>query len=89
MTPYYECKYVISGRSSNLGIFREEGVASTLKEKDDTRTFNELRIRFEKNIIDGYIEASQPWRTNPKYLGLSDLKVELGSIEMVDEDAKQ
>ena len=36
-------------------------------------------------VIDGYLDASAPWRTNPKYLGLSELRVELGVIRVVGE----
>ena len=82
MTPSYDCKYVVTGKSTNKGAFREEGVASTLRRDDDRRTMAELRIKFERDAIAAFNEVTQ-WKGNPKYLGVTDLKVELGEIEVV------
>jgi hypothetical protein len=89
MTPCYEYKFVITGNSTNEGRFREEGDASSLRTKDDKRTETELRAQFEKDTIDLFLAASEPWRTNPKYLGVTDLKVELGEIEIIDENSQR
>lgn len=83
MTPCYECKWVITGNSANKGRFREEGETSIRRFNSEVREEASLREEIAQGVIDGYIDASQPWRTNPKYVGLTDLKVELGEIRVI------
>ena len=86
MTPCYECNWVITGNSENKGRFREEGEGSIRRVPGEVRDDDSLRAQFSKSVIDGYMDASKPWRTNPKYLGLSELNVELGAIRVVGDE---
>lgn len=83
VTPCYECNWVITGNSENKGRFREEGESSIRRLPGEFRDEDSLRKEFAEGVIAGYLEASKPWRTNPQYLGLSELKVELGAIRVV------
>lgn len=82
MTPSYDCKYVVTGKSTNIGPFREEGVVSTLRCGDDRRTLAELRTKFEQDAIAAFNSITQR-KGSPKYLGVTDLRVELGEIEVI------
>jgi hypothetical protein len=87
VTPCYECNWVITGNSKNKGRFREEGESSIRRCPGELRDEEDLRAQFIKGVIQGYIDASQLWRTKPQYLGLSELKVELGAIRIVGDEA--
>lgn len=82
MTPCFRCRAVVTGNSVNKGPFREEGIVSTRRWKDDKRTMDELRTKFEQDAIDAFNDVTQ-WHKNPKYEGVTDLKVELGEIEVI------
>lgn len=84
MTPCYECKWVVTGNSTNKGFFREEGSTSIRRSRNEVRDEASLRKEFTQSAIDFIYEHEQtPWRPEPKYTGVTDLKVELGEIVLV------
>jgi hypothetical protein len=84
MTPSYECKWVVSGNSSNKGPFREEGSTSIRRQGAEEREEESLRQQITQGVLD-YLNEHQrtPWRPEPRYADITDLKIELGVIELV------
>lgn len=88
MTPCYECKYVITGSSANKGLFRQEGIGSIRRFSSELRSEEDLRREFQENAIAAFNEVTQR-QASPKYVDVVDLKVELGEIEVIDENTKR
>lgn len=83
VTPSYECKWVVSGMSSNKGAFREEGSTSIRRFDNEFRSEVELKDAVRKGILDYLSEHERtPWRPEPRYADITDLTIELGQIEI-------
>ena len=85
MTPHYECKWVISGRSSNKGYFREEGSTSIHRFGAEVRDDASLKAEVRKGVMDYLTQHERtPWRPEPRYADITDLKIELGEVVLVE-----
>ncbi len=84
MTPSYRCKWVVSGESSNKGHFREEGSTSIRRFGSEMRDEAGLRQEITQGVLDYLNEHERtPWRPEPRYANVTDLKIELGEIEII------
>lgn len=84
MTPCYQCDWVISGMSSNKGAFREEGSTSIRRYPPEGRDEAELREEFRNGLL-AYLSEHErtPWRPEPRYADITELKIELGEIKTI------
>lgn len=81
MTPCWQCKWVISGTSSNKGPFREEGSTSIRRFDNEMRDEASLKDEVRKSVMRYLTEHERtPWRPEPRYANISNLVIELGEI---------
>ena len=83
MTPCYKCKWVITGMSTNKGAFREEGTTSMRRYPPEVRDEAELREEVRQSLLSYLSEHERtPWRPEPRYANVSNLKIDLDVIEV-------
>jgi hypothetical protein len=81
MTPHYECKWTISGMSTNKGAFREEGSTSIRRFNSEVRDKDDLKEEVRKSVLEYLTEHERtPWRPEPRYENITNLKIELGDF---------
>jgi len=84
MTPHYECKWVISGMSTNKGDFREEGSTSIRHFESKNRTEQDLKDEVRSSVLSYLTEHERtPWRPEPRYANITRLRIELGAVVAV------
>lgn len=70
--------------SSNKGAFREEGTTSIRHFESKIRTEEDLKDEVRQDVL-SYLTVHErtPWRPEPRYANITDLRIELGAIEAI------
>ncbi|MBQ0937262.1 hypothetical protein [Ideonella paludis] len=70
--------------SSNKGAFREEGTTSIRHVESRARSAEELKEEALQGLL-SYLKEHErtPWRPEPRYENITDLKIEIGDFVAV------